>query len=130
MEIKQINREACNRISDGVIEALKVLEKNLGIKFETKGGKFSDTNYTMKLSASLIKNGKVLTLEAEAFKMYATRYGFEPTDLGRQFSQRNVMYKITGLNTRNRKYKIVGKRMSDNNLMKFTAEGVLSALKK
>ena len=129
MEFKEINREACSLISEQVVEELKNLEKKYGIKFEAAGGNFTKTNYTMKLSASIVESGKVLTRESEAFKKNAHLYGFKSTDLGRQFLKNNTIYKITGLNTRGRKFKILGERMLDGVAMKFTVDSVLSALK-
>ena len=118
MKIEKMNKPACQVIKNAILKALKEVESEYGVKIDTKGGRFTDTSFTFPMEISVIKNGKVLSKEATAFSELAELYGFKKTDLGRTFKSRVNIYEITGISTRNRKYKLLAKR-SDGFKVKF-----------
>lgn len=123
--VKEMTRPVCREISNEIESALKGIEQKYGVKIESKGGTFTSNNYTLRLAISLIKDGEVITKEAEAFKANAEFYGLNASDLGKRFtSPSGKAFEIIGLNTRARKYKILAREVGTNKVYKFSAESV------
>lgn len=106
-------------------EALEKVASKHGVSVSYKGARFSSANATIKFEIATVgRGGEVNTREVESFKRSARRYGFEPEDLGSEFTVRGETFKIVGLNTRAHKYPIVGERVTDGRRFKFHASTV------
>ena len=113
MKIDKFDRVICKRLGEAMLEAVKKIEGEYGVKFERKGGSFSDTNYTMKIEASVVsKDGIVLSKEAGEFKRYCSMYNLEAEDLGKTFTDSTgTEWKIKGLSSRSNKYPIIAEKI-------------------
>lgn len=125
--IERLDRTACRLLSQKVENQLEALGKELGIKFTYKGGRFSDSNMTMKIEAALIQNGEAKSVEIEDFKTYAEIYGLKPDDLGKEITIGNNKYTIKGLKPRSKKYPIIGEK-GDGRRFKLPLTAVKTAL--
>jgi len=121
MKITRFDRTVCMNIGKAVTDALKPLEDKFGISFNRKGGAFSDTSYTMKIEMAVVAaDGTVLSREAENFKKYCMMYNLEAEDLGKTFiADDGYIWKVTGLNSRSRKYPILAERAKDGKTFKL-----------
>lgn len=129
MAITYFDRATCKMLGKKVEEALAPLAKELGIRFDYRGGRFSNSAMTMKLDASTISvDGTVNSKEADTFKQMATFYGLKPEDLNAEFTSRGTKYIIKGLNCRAHKMPILATRVYDGVGFKFPVDSVLRAL--
>jgi len=109
---------------------LKEVEENLKVKIEVGRCTYNDSNCTFKLEiADIGKNGEVKSKEVEEFIRYASNFGLNADDLGKQFNSNGEIFKITGLSVRKRKYPILGVRLKDGKRFKFAVEQVITGLK-
>jgi len=69
INIQQMNRPMCRIISNEVLKALKDVEQKFNIKFTRGNGSYSDTSYTMKLSANVIQDGEVLSSRSNCIQI-------------------------------------------------------------
>jgi hypothetical protein len=109
-------------------KALTEIADKYGISISYKGGSYARDggNATIKfeIAAPDATTGEALTREAQDFKRFATDYGFEPEDLGTEFTVRGTVYKIAGLKTRRPKYPISAVRVKDGRSFKFPVDAV------
>jgi hypothetical protein len=68
-----------------------------------------------------------ITEEIESFKTNAKLFGFEPDDLGKEFSFQGQSYTICGLKPKSRKYPVIAQSAGGKNY-KFACRSVLEAL--
>lgn len=104
---------------------------------EADGIELTMGNATYDKSGAVIKiqliapneDGVIESREAADFKLYATAYGLEPSDLGRRFASNGQFYTVSGFKPRAVKFPVlaVGK---NGKTYKFTAETVKIALTK
>lgn len=108
--------------------ALREVEDEFGLHMTTGNARFTDTNATLKLEISMINDGgEIVSKKAEAFKLYASNYGLNPTDLGKSFRSNGKRFTIAGLNTRAHRYPIIAKGERGKGY-KFTASRVKDCL--
>ena len=101
------------------------LEEKFGVKVTLKSGNYTNSNLAMKIEfADIGENGEVNTREAEDFKARAELYGLKPEDLGREFSNGNDTFKITGLKPRSRKFPILAVNTKNGKVYKLAAQMV------
>ena len=129
MKVKEINRNLIEKVRDDIRPFLEPIGEKHGINLELGRCSYSSGNFTLKLEGSLVgDDGVVLTKEAEDFKKYAHWHGLVPEDLGKSFQSQGVVYTITGLKTRAKKYPITA-QASNGGSYKFAAGSVKSLLK-
>jgi len=108
MKVKEIDKILLQKVRDEISHCLEPLGEKHGIELKLGSCNYSFDNFTMKLEGSLVgDDGVVLTKEAVDFKKYAHWHGLVPEDLGKSFVHTNVVYTITGLKTRAKKYPII-----------------------
>ena len=118
-----MDRKTLRAFNADAISALEKIadEHNMSIRPGTH--RFTDANATLKFELmDVTASGDVLSPEAEAWKLHATRYGFHPDDLGGTFVSRGVTFEITGLKTRRPKYPVSAKNLTTGKPHKFPAE--------
>lgn len=129
MKVKDIDRNLIEKVRDDIRPFLEPIGEKHGINLELGRCSYSSGNFTLKLEGSLVgDDGVVLTKEAEDFKKYAHWHGLVPEDLGKTFVHTHVVYTITGLKTRAKKYPITA-RASNGKEYKFAAGSVRMLLK-
>ena len=129
MKVKEIDRILIEKLRDEISHCLEPIGEKYGIELKAGRCGYSSGNFTLKLEGSLVsEDGVVLTKEAGDFKKYAHWHGLVPEDLGKTFVQAHVVYTITGLKTRARKYPITA-QASNGGSYKFAAESVKMLLK-
>ncbi len=129
MEIKVIDRDSCRIIKKGVKEALAYVEKDFDIVFSTDNGRYSSTEFSFKLTASVRdSSGQILTKEERDFKLFAPSNGIDATRLGSTFRCRGIEYKITGWVHRRHRYPISVIRCRDGVGIKFPVDSVRKAI--
>lgn len=127
-KVNTINNVTLQAVEELIIKRLRDLEEELGIKFEFRGGKFTNKSADLKLSLTLInEDGIAETEEVSNWKNLCTRWGFEVDDLGKEFTLQGKTYKITGLKPRRHRYPISADRL-DGKGFKFPAYVVLGAI--
>lgn len=77
--------------------------------------------------AVLDSNGEPITEEAESFKRNAKNFGFEPTDLGKEFILQGKTFIICGLKPKSWKYPVIA-RSGNGESYKFPCSSVLDAI--
>ena len=125
-----MDRAKIDRIRNAVAVALKSAEAELGVTLKLGPRCTFDPNGFAKFSleASEQVNGEVYTAEMADFRRACARYGLLESDLHREFDLGGVTYKVMGVKIKNRKYPIVGDRVSDGARFKFTSWQVKQAL--
>jgi len=101
-KIKSFDRAECMRFSEAIEEELQKVGDKFGVAIKKERGSFTPNNFTLKIEASIIDNrGVVKSRDAETFKIYAKRYGLNPTDIGRSFKDwSGRTFTITGASSR------------------------------
>jgi hypothetical protein len=103
-------------------EKLDEIQKELGVTLKVGNCRYLASTATFKLEVCKVgESGEISNPYAEAFKLHAQFYGLKATDLGRTFISGGNTYEIAGLNTKGKKYNILGKKQADGKLYKFAA---------
>lgn len=101
-----------------------------GLKINVGNASFRDTSVTFKVEvATADEDGVIRDKAASDFKMYASMYDLEPTDLGREFSSGGYRYTLTGINPRATRFPINARRQ-DGKRFKMPAGTVKLALQR
>lgn len=131
MAITSFDRANCKMLADLVQKTLKDLGEQHGVKFQLAGGRFSEGDFTFKISTKL--TDPKASQEA-AFKNFAARciwYGLQVTDFGKTFKDivTNKTYTVVGINTRRSRYGVQMKGM-DGKTYCFCAESFKTHLRR
>lgn len=106
-------------------EALKLLAPlaaECGVTLSDAGGSFDSSEGTVKFRIR-VDGVDPKQKEKDAWKQYASLFGFAPEDLGRAFVSNGIAYVIEGLAPSRSKYPVVARR-TDGKLFKFSASTV------
>lgn len=124
--ITSLDRGTVREISEKVIETLKGLEAEYGVKFNYKGGNFTPSNFVFRLEAALVNpSGEVENREREDYKKYAASYGLKKEWLDTTFTSNNTAYTITGLTTRRSKNPVTAVSSKNGKTFIFPADMVV-----
>ena len=124
-----MDRAKIEKIRTVVERALKSAEAELDITLKLGRCTFDPKGFAkFSLEASEQVNGEAYTAEVADFRRACARYGLLESDLGREFELNGGSFKIVGLKIKNRKYPIVGERVSDGSRFKFQSWEVKQAL--
>ncbi len=107
--------------------ALAPIAEEHGIQIRLGSCSFSDSTARAKLEFSVLKNGVVVDMYAEAFKRSAEFLGMKPEDLGREFINGEA-YRLVGYNSRCLKFPFLGVRLSDLKTYKLSENFVRRGL--
>lgn len=107
---KEFNRKNVREISDKVSEALKGIEKELGIEFDLTSCRFSPDKLIIKVEAGIKQNGKVVVSDSRHSQVNSTvkSYGlkFSGNFIGSLWKHRNRLLRVTGYETSRPKYPV------------------------
>jgi hypothetical protein len=127
--MKTLDRNAVQQMSDALMANLKSLEAQFGVKFNYKGGSYTNSNVVFRVEAALVgAGGEVKSIEREAYKRSAEVYGLKKEWLDKPFSFSGNTYTVYGLKTRCCKSPVLVVR-SDGRRFKMTVPMVADAFK-
>lgn len=122
-----IDRKFLKDFTAYAVEVLGEEASKHGMKITYKGGNFARDGSLANIKFEILapnESGEIESPEAKEFKSYATQYGFEPEDLGSEFTHRGETFRITGLKTRRPKFPISAERVRDGRGFKFPVDVV------
>lgn len=124
-----MNRNKVRLLREALFTALIPFGLEQKISVSLGNASFSSSSVEFKVNLNEIaSDGLVLSREAVAFKEQAPRYGLMSSDLGRIFHSRGKSFRITGLNTRAKRYPINAEDISTGKRFKFASETVVRSL--
>lgn len=116
-----INDTKIKSIQRKLKDAISKIEKEENVKIEFGTISYNVAKYTTQMSVvTLDKNDKV----NDILKAVCKRLGFTQNIIGMQFHGTNGIYEITDIKTKNRKYPIIAKSISNGNSYKFSSEHI------
>ena len=126
--IKQLDKPTVQYVRKRLQAALGPLAKELGVMVELGHCTFQTSNCRFQLKIAVLdSNGRPITEEADSFKRNAKLFGFEPTDLGKEFAFQGQTYTICGFRPKSHKYPLIA-RSGNGKDYKFACRTVLEAL--
>ena len=126
--IEHLDKQTVRQIRNRLEIALKPLAAELGVELDLGSCAFREHNGRFQLRVALLDiNGKPITEEYESFIYNASFFGFESTDLGREFTFQGQTFMICGLKPKSRRYPVLAKS-SNGTGYKFDCKTVLEAL--
>lgn len=127
--METFDRTAIRAIKQDMRDALESVAEKHGISIEVPvGGSFYPTRANVKVEVSTFgEDGQAKSKKADDFAILATRYGLDPSDLGRTFKQGRHTFTVIGLNPRAHKFPINCDR-DDGKKFKFPSSTVKYAL--
>lgn len=128
----QFDRSTCRVLSEiaekAVAEKLKELGHD-GLTVRAGAGNYTSTSFSLKLEfATKAADGTVMTREAQAFKANAAFFRLRADWLGKEFTSRDVRYRIIGLKPNAPKFPVIAERVRDSRPFKFPAGVVRAAM--
>jgi hypothetical protein len=115
-------------VSNRVIAALKALETELGVKFDTSGGQVGTAGGYIKLEVKVLDSGNGKSGAQVEYERNAWVLGLKDEWFGKPFYMSGVEYKIVGINVGSPKYGLMIERLRDGKQFKATVAGVKSGL--
>jgi len=127
-KITKLDKPTVRYIGKRLRAALKPLAEELGVMIDLGSCTFWTSNCRFQLKVALLdSSGKPITEEIDSFRSNAKLFGFEPADLGKEFTFQGQSYTICGLKPKSRKYPVIA-QSSDGKNYKFACRIVLGAL--
>ena len=100
---------------------LRSLGTELSVQFTVGHASFSETNCRIQLDVDVIRDGKVVSQEAEDWKRYATMYKIHDVDVGYQFEHHELgKCEVVGWSRRKRKFPVIFKQVSTGERFKIS----------
>ena len=130
MKVLQFDKPTCRAVGQAIEQALTEVGKEFGISLKYEGGRYSATNCTFKIEASVIGgDGKVVTREVEDFNRYCGLYNLLPKDLGKTITTaEGDRYTLVGLAMKSSKFPILATKLSNGKVYKLLESTVQRAL--
>lgn len=128
------NKKDLTRLREEIDMHLKPLADQFNLTIKAGGAKFESNGEYCDFKLTLTRQGKpgeIVGKAAADFKSCADALGLKPTDLGREFTDSDQQYRITGAKPGSVKYPILAVRLEhgvDGKTYKLPAERVLRAL--
>ena len=105
--LKALDRPEVRRIREEIQIALDGIE-DTEVKFTVGSASYSTNTATFKVEAATVgETGEVHTKTSEDFKLYASRWGLKPEDLGKKVRISGKVMTIVGGKPRSKKYPIM-----------------------
>lgn len=108
-------------------EAERVLREHFGdrLHVDATSARYGGTSFTLKFEfAKVGEDGEALTKERKAWALHAPANGLPEDAVGTEFEANGDTFRITGWNTRAKKYPVQAERVSDGRGFKFPARSV------
>ena len=128
--IKQLDKATVTYIRKRLKAAVKPLAEELGVVIDLGHCTFQSSNCRLQLKVAVLDSkGKGITEKVDSFRSNAKLFGFESSDLGREFIFQGKPYTICGFRAKSRKYPVIA-RSGNGKDYKFACRTVLGALGK
>ena len=109
-------------------EALDIIGEKYGLAFSLGRITFDDISFRVSVEAGLTATPGEPMMAID-FRKHCIKHGLVVSDLGRTFTNTRLeRFTIVGLKPRNRKYPIIGQRITDGKQFKFASHSVRSGL--
>lgn len=128
MKISSFDKKTARIVSSRIMSQLKSLEDELGIKFNYKGGRFSNESCTFKIEAAVLNSdGTVMTKEMQDLKTYGKMHGLTDEMLAKpvKLAANDDNYMLIGYRPRATKHPFIAKRVKDGKEYVFGVNSVL-----
>ena len=123
--MKEINRSNIRILREEMQNALDAVAKKHGVQIKFGNASFTPSMFTIKTEVAIQGGeGEVVGKEAEDFKLYCMGWGFEPSDLGKEFDYLGDVFKIVGAKPRSKKYPIIGENIKTGKRFKFNPRNI------
>jgi hypothetical protein len=123
-QLKMIGRPGAKLMRVEMQEALNIIGERYGMAFEIGRITFDNNSIKASVEAVLTTTPDESKMAAD-FRKHCFKHNLKPSDLGRIFTNTRLeRFEIVGLKSRNRKYPIIGQRVSDGKQFKFTSHSV------
>jgi len=127
-KITKLNRPTVKYIRKRMEAAVKPLAEELGVVIDLANCTFKTNNCRFQLKVAVLNSdGEAITEEVDSFRSNAKLFGFEPSDLGREFIFQGQPYTICGFKPKSRKYPVIA-RSGNGKDYKFACRTVIGAL--
>jgi hypothetical protein len=124
LKMKSIGRTGAKLMRVEMKEALDKIGEVYGLAFSLGRITFDDNSIRVTVEAGLTATPGEPKMAID-FRTHCFKHNLNPSDLGRVFTNTKLeRFTIAGLKPRNRKYPIIGQRVSDGKQFKFTSHAV------
>lgn len=120
-----LDKTTASQIGADVEAALQAVAEKHGLTLSYRGGTYDPTAGTYKPRIQFTTSDGA----ENEFRQYATLYGLEADDFGREFKAGSRRFRISGLAPRSRTRPILAEEIGTGKTYKFTADGAAQALK-
>jgi hypothetical protein len=118
--MEKMDRAAVKVLAAATQKALEAVAAEHGVTVEVRGGSYDPAVGTFKPKVSF-----ALANAAEAeFERWATVYGLEVSDYGREFTTHGRRFRITGIAPRSRVRPVLCDEVGTDRTFKFAADSV------
>jgi len=129
MKIQITDKRTHEHVSKLIEERLAELGRELGIRFESRGGHYGDVQPDFKLIVHTTgPDGEIEAPEVKAFRAHSWVYNISPDDLNRSILIEGDWMKITGLMVNSRVRPICVVREYDNKSFVYPAKNIREAI--
>ena len=126
--IKKLDKPTVTYIRKRLKAAFRPLAKELGVVIDLGNCTFRASNCRFQLKIAVLDSkGEAITEESDSFRRNAKLFGFEPADLGKEFTFQGQHYTICGFRPKSRKYPVITRSCNGKDY-KFACRTVLEAL--
>lgn len=125
--MEKMNKEYFNNFRNDVREALKAVAEKYGVEINPTNVKYDDIDFTLTLEVVRLVNGTSDANES-LWSYYYKAYGFEREDYGKTVIIDNAEFKISGIDSKSKKYPIILTRVKDNKKYGYSIASVKEAL--
>jgi hypothetical protein len=126
--IKKLDKPTVTYIRKRLKAAFKPLAEELGVAIDLGNCTFRASNCRFQLKIAVLdSNGGAITEDSDSFRQNAKLFGFEPADLGKEFTFQGQLYTICGFRPKSRKYPVIARSCNGKDY-KFACRSVLEAL--
>lgn len=125
--MEKMNKEYFNNFRNDVREALKAVAEKYGVEINPTNIKYDDIDFTLTLEVVRLVNGTSDANES-LWSYYYKVYGFEREDYGKTVVINNEEFKISGIDSKSKKYPIILTRVRDNKKYGYSITSVKEAL--
>lgn len=125
--MEKMNKEYFNNFRNDVKEALKAVAEKYGVEINPTNIKYDDIDFTLTLEVVRLVNG-TSDADESLWSYYYKAYGFEREDYGKTVIVDNEEFKISGIDSKSKKYPIILTRVKDNKKYGYSIASVKEAL--
>ena len=124
-----MDRDTVKLLQTAIDEALVAVGEKFKVRIRAGHASYTHSNATFKVEAAdFAADGTVVSKEAETFKIMATMYGLEASDLGKEITIGREKYVLTGLAPRSPRFPILATKASDGKTYKLPIDTVCREL--